>query len=129
MESWDGRTSFNTKVEAFEALGLNQGDALKLAELNWRELSIEVRGALNEVAGDEKEEKRDDIQDAFNNEGDGVGSQPDTQIEELDDIHKEKGAVAMMAFGDGILNPSNDMPEYSFGFRGTFLRLSIAYLV
>ncbi len=86
MESWDGRTSFNTKVEAFEALGITQGDSLKLAELNWRELSIEVRGALNEFADNDKEEKRIDSQDAFNDEGDGVGSQPDTQIKDLDSI-------------------------------------------
>ena len=86
MESWDGRVPFNTKVEAFEALGITQGDSLKLAELNWRELSIEVRGALNEFADNDKEEKRIDSQDAFNDEGDGVGSQPDTQIKDLDSI-------------------------------------------
>ncbi len=86
MESWDGRVPFNTKVEAFEALGITQGDSLKLAELNWRELSIEVRGTLNEFADNDKEEKRVDSQDAFNDEGDGVGSQPDTQIKDLDSI-------------------------------------------
>lgn len=86
-ETWDKRVTFNTKVEAFEGIGLNQGDALKLAELNWRELSIEVRGALNEFADDEKEEKRKDIQDAFNDEGAGVGAdQPDTTIKDLDEI-------------------------------------------
>ena len=87
MESWDRTVTFNTKVQAFEGIGLGQGDALKLAELNWRELSIEVRGALNEFADDEKEEKREDIQDAFNDEGAGVGAdQPDTTIEDLDEI-------------------------------------------
>ena len=86
-ETWDKKTTFNTKVQAFEGIGLTQGDALKLAELNWRELSIEVRGALNEFADDEKEEKREDIQDAFNDEGAGVGAdQPDTTIEDLDEI-------------------------------------------
>jgi len=86
-ESWDRKVTFNTKVQAFEGIGLNQGDALKLAELNWRELSIEVRGALNEFADNEKEEKRIDIQDAFNDEGAGGGAdQPDTTIDDLDEI-------------------------------------------
>jgi len=86
-ESWDRRITFNTKVEAFESLGLNQGDSLKLAELNWRDLSIEVRGALNEVTEDEKKQKRKDTQDAFNNEGAGDGAdQPDTKIKNLDEI-------------------------------------------
>jgi len=86
-ETWDRTVTFNTKVQAFEGIGLTQGDALKLSELNWRELSIEVRGALNEFADDEKEEKRKEIQDTFNDEGAGVGAdQPDTTIEDLDEI-------------------------------------------
>lgn len=79
-ESWDFK-AYNDKSEAFETIGFGQGDALKLADLNWADLSTEVRQAL-EVEDEEKVEKRGDIQDAFNDEGE----QPDTKVEDLDNI-------------------------------------------
>lgn len=79
-ENWDF-VNYNDKSESLERIGFGQGDALKLAELNWTDFSGEVQKAL-EVDEKEKEEKRKSIQDAFDDEGD----QPDTKIDDLDDV-------------------------------------------
>ncbi|KKL93904.1 hypothetical protein LCGC14_1870030 [marine sediment metagenome] len=86
FENWDFK-SYNDKAEAFEAIGFEQGDALKMANLNWADISIPVQKAL-EVEDSDKEEHRDSITDAFDDEGAGVGAdQPDTEVSELDDIN------------------------------------------
>ncbi len=79
-ESWDFR-SFNDKVESFESLGFTQGDAVKLASLNWYDLSTEVQQAL-EVEDDNKEGKRNDGVAAY----DRLGFTPKTEIDDLDNI-------------------------------------------
>lgn len=76
-ESWDFK-SYNNKSEAFEGIGFNQGDALKMASLNWSNLSVEVQGALVEVEDSEKEEHRTSSNTAFDDEGD----QPDNQVDD-----------------------------------------------
>jgi hypothetical protein len=84
-EGWDSLT-YNNKVLRFESIGFTQSDALKMGELTWYNLSGEVRKAI-EVDNEEKEEHRQSVQDAYNDEGAGEDAdQPDTEINKLDDI-------------------------------------------
>lgn len=104
-ESWD-RKSQNNKVMLFEHLGFTQGDSMIMAELDWSNLSTEVRKAI-EVEEKEKEDKRKDSTDAFNDEGD----QPDTQIEEED-------AVDYNIIGESLTNRSKYECEWcNSGFK------------
>ena len=79
-EKWHNKT-FNSRVEAFEALGFEQGDSLKLADLELEDLSKEVKGAL-EVEDEDKQKKRNEDVDIYNDEGDV----PDTPITGKDEI-------------------------------------------
>ena len=75
-ESWDFKP-YNDKSEAFEAIGFNQGDALKMADLSWYNLSNEVQNAL-EVEDADKIEKHGDPQ-IFDD-------QPEMPLDDMDDI-------------------------------------------
>lgn len=78
-ENWDFK-SHNDKSQAFEGIGFSQGDALKLADISWYDLSTEVQHAL-EVEEEDKEEHRKSSTDIFNK-----GDQPETKIDNLDEI-------------------------------------------
>lgn len=71
-ENWDFR-SFDSKLRSFENLGFTQGDAVKMASLNWSDLSTEVQNAI-EVDEQEKQDHRDD------------NNAQNTQVKDLDEI-------------------------------------------
>lgn len=67
---WDNE-SYNTRVESFESLGYTQGDALKLADLTWYDLSNEVQQALEESitsASDDDDGARTDLRNSSDND-------------------------------------------------------------
>ncbi len=75
-EMWS-RKPYYQKIETFENLGFKQGDAIKMANITWYEYTTEVRKAL-EIEEEEKSEKRDDSQNAFDDGSDVPQMQVDS---------------------------------------------------
>lgn len=109
-ESWDYK-SFNDKVESFEALGFEQSDAVRLASMDWQDLSGEVQRAI-EVDEEEKAQHRKGVQDAYNR----LGFTPKSKIEpnDLDDINYNiinESAMVMPKYECELCNSDFDTNE------------------
>lgn len=67
-ESWDFKSN-EERWTKFEKIGFSANEAITMANLTWADLSQQIKNKLGEVEEADKEEKRNDSYDAFNNEG------------------------------------------------------------